>query len=49
MRFISREVLGLMTISVVLFLVLTHSTGFARSLRASGAAFAQITRTLQGR
>jgi hypothetical protein len=48
-RFITREVIGLMTLSVVLFLVLTHSQGFARSIRAGGATFSEITRTLQGR
>ncbi len=49
MRFVTKEVIGLMTISTVLFLVLTHSQGFARSVSASGSAFATITKTLQGR
>jgi hypothetical protein len=34
---------------IALFLVLTHSTGFSRSVGSSGTATAGIFKTLQGR
>ena len=49
MRFVTREVIGLTTISVVLFLVLTHSRGFARSLNAIGSNYVKSVKVLQGR
>jgi hypothetical protein len=48
-RMATREVVGLVTVSTVLFLVLTHSTGAARTLNSLGSNFVKSVKVLQGR
>ncbi len=49
MRFVTKEVIGLVTVSTVLFLLLTHSRGFARVLNSTGSNFVKSVKVLQGR
>lgn len=48
-RFITREFVGMTVLLVVLFLILTNSTGFARSVNAIGSTWIGLVRTFQGR
>lgn len=49
MRFLTREVIGLLMATILVFLVLNNSAGFARSVRALGGGLSTVARTLQGR
>lgn len=49
MKSTTKEFLGLVTISTVLFLVLTNSAGFARAINAIGRNTATTIAALQGR
>lgn len=49
MKHITREFLITSLGIVALFVILTHSTGAARTLAALGSSGSQIFRTLQGR
>lgn len=48
-RFFTKEVIGMTIILVLVFLVLTHSTGFARSIAAGSSSYVRIVKALQGR
>lgn len=48
-RFITREFVGMTVLLVVLFLILTNSTGFARSVGAIGGTWVNLVKTFQGR
>jgi len=49
MRFTVREVVGLMMVSTVLYLILTHAGGFSTSVGAIGKNLSTVEKTLQGR
>jgi hypothetical protein len=46
---IAKQVIGLLLATTIAFLILTHAAGFARSVSATGSAFSQVAKTLQGR
>ncbi len=48
-RFFTKELIGMTIVLVLVFLVLTHSTGFARSLSAGTGGYVRIIKALQGR
>jgi hypothetical protein len=48
-RLVTRELIQLTLILVVVFLVLTHATGAARTLSAFGSSWSRVIRTFQGR
>lgn len=49
MRGLIRELLTAFMILTAAYLVLVHSTGFARDVKAAGSATASIWKTAQGR
>lgn len=49
MRFFTKELLGLTGTLVAAYLILTHATGFSRSVQAVGSAYGGGVKTLQGR
>jgi hypothetical protein len=46
---ITKQVIGLLMVTTLAFLILTHAAGFARSVSATGQSFAVVAKTLQGR
>lgn len=49
MRAITKELLSFLMVLILAFLLLTHSTGFSRDVRAIGASLSGLSKTLQGR
>ncbi len=49
MKGLAKELLSAWVLLIVLFLVLTHFTGFERDVRAIAAGTFNITKALQGR
>jgi hypothetical protein len=49
LRYITREFIQLTIILVVLFLILTHASGFSRGVGALAGGYSRMVRTLQGR
>lgn len=49
MKFFTKELLALTGVLVGAYLVLTHSTGFSRSVRALGSTYTGSVKALQGR
>lgn len=49
MRPLMKELLGVWAVLLVLFLVLTHFTGFERDIRALAVGGVDFTKALQGR
>jgi hydrogenase-4 membrane subunit HyfE len=49
MRYMTKEVLGLTMFLVALFLIVSHSTGFARSIGAIATGYTRTVKVLQGR
>lgn len=49
MKGLTKEFISLTLILVLAFLVLTNSTGFARSIGALGGSYVRIIRAFQGR
>jgi len=48
-RFVTKEMIGMTILLVLAFLVLTHSTGFARAIAASSSGYVRSVKALQGR
>jgi hypothetical protein len=48
-KFFTRELLTLTGALVAAYLILTHSTGFGRSVQALGSAYTGGVKALQGR
>jgi hypothetical protein len=48
-RFITKELIGMTILLVLAFLILSHSTGFARSLSAGATSYVKVVKALQGR
>lgn len=48
-KFVTKEVIGMTVVLVVVFLILTHYTGFSRSVGALGSNWARLVKTFQGR
>lgn len=46
---ITKDLIGMTVVLVVVFLVLTNSTGFARTVGALAKGYSQTVKTLQGR
>lgn len=49
MKFVTKELVGLLLATSLAFMILTHSRGFARSLDAVGGNLSTVAKTLQGR
>lgn len=49
MKAITKEFISMTIILVVVFLILTHYTGFSRSVGALGQNWAHLVKTFQGR
>ena len=49
MKYLTKELIGMTILLVIAFLILTHSTGFARSISASSGGYVRIIKALQGR
>lgn len=49
MKSITKELISMTIILILVFLVLTHFTGFSRDVGALGANWAHIIKTFQGR
>lgn len=49
MKYVTKELVGMTIVLVSLFLILTNSTGAARTIGALGKNYAQVVRSLQGR
>ena len=49
MKFFTKELLTLTGALVAAYLILTNSTGFARSVRAAGDVYTGSVKALQGR
>lgn len=49
MKFITKELIGMTIVLVIAFLILTHSTGFARGISAGSSGYVRIVKALQGR
>lgn len=49
MRQITKEVLSFLGMLILAYLLLTHSTGFSRNVRAVGGSLADLSKVLQGR
>jgi len=48
-RFFTKELIGMTILLVLVFLILTHATGFARSISAGSSGYVKVIRALQGR
>jgi hypothetical protein len=48
-RFVTKELIGMTILLVLAFLILTHSTGFARSIAATSSGYVRAVKALQGR
>jgi hypothetical protein len=48
MQKVSKELIGLTMVLVLAFLILSHSTGFARSIGALSGGYARVVKQLQG-
>ena len=48
-KFFTKELLSMTGVLVAAYLILTNSTGFARSLRAAGDVYGGGVKALQGR
>lgn len=49
MKFFTKELISLTTLLVGGYLILTHATGFSRSLGAASSAYGGVVKSLQGR
>lgn len=49
MKFATKELVGMTVLLVLVFLVLTHATGFGRSVGALGQSYTGAVKALQGR
>lgn len=49
MKAITKEFISMTIILVIVFLILTHFTGFSRSVGAVGSNYAKVIKTFQGR
>lgn len=49
MKAITKELISMTIILVVIFLLLTHFTGFSRDVGAVGSNWAHLVKTFQGR
>lgn len=49
MRFFTKELIGMLTLLIALYLILVHNRGFARSVTALGGGLSGVAKTLQGR
>lgn len=49
MKFVTKEVIGLLMATILTYLILANSTGFSRVVGASGNSLAKVAKTLQGR
>jgi hypothetical protein len=49
MKYATKELVGMTVLLVLVFLVLTHFTGFTRDVGALGTNYASIIKTFQGR
>jgi hypothetical protein len=49
MKYATKELVGMTVLLVLVFLVLTHFTGFSRDVGALGSNWAAIIKTFQGR
>lgn len=49
MKAITKEFISMTIILVIVFLILTHFTGFSRSVGALGTNYAKVIKTFQGR
>lgn len=49
MKFATKELIGMTVLLVLVFLLLTHATGFARDLGSVGSFYTGSVKTLQGR
>lgn len=48
-KFITKELVGMTVLLVLVYLILLHASGFARSVTAVGSTWQGVTRTFQGR
>ena len=49
MRFATKELVGMTVLLVLIFLILTHATGFGTAVSALGKNYSGVVKTLQGR
>lgn len=49
MKAITKEFISMTILLVIVFLVLTHFTGFSRDVGAIGSNWARLVKTFQGR
>lgn len=49
MKFVTKELLGFTGVLVAAYLILTHATGFSRSVGALGTTYTSGVKALQGR
>lgn len=49
MKFATKELVGMTVLLVLVFLVLTHSSGFGRDIAALGQFYTGSVKVLQGR
>lgn len=49
MKFATKELVGMTVLLVLVFLILTHASGFGRSIGALGSFYTGSVRALQGR
>jgi hypothetical protein len=49
MKAITKEFISMTILLVIVFLILTHYTGFSRSVGALGSNYAKVIKTFQGR
>jgi hypothetical protein len=49
LKFVTKELVGMTVLLILAFLLLTHSTGFARDLGSGATAYIGSVKALQGR